>query len=186
MLVTMVPDSPDVERSPEGIRGAVQDRSSPICPQSAVTRRLADRASAAGASCWTRRCPAARRARLPARRSWWAAMPAIRSARAPIFQAMGKRVTHIGPSGQAARQVVQSDSGRDQSPGGQRGPRLRRQGRARSRQGPRRVVEPGREQLGVREFRPQDDQSRLEARVQSGCSRRTCASSAKPREIALR
>jgi 3-hydroxyisobutyrate dehydrogenase len=106
MVVTMVPDSPDVEQVAEGPggvfegagRGTIVADMSTISP--AVTRRLAERAAAAGASWLDAPVSGGEAGAIAGTLTIMVGGEAAAFDRAlPVFQAMGKRVTHIGPSG---------------------------------------------------------------------------------------
>jgi 3-hydroxyisobutyrate dehydrogenase-like beta-hydroxyacid dehydrogenase len=106
LIITMVPDSPDVEQVAEGpggvfegIRsGSIVADMSTISP--AVTRRLAERAAAAGASWLDAPVSGGEAGAIAGTLTIMVGGEAAAFARAlPAFEAMGKRVTHIGPSG---------------------------------------------------------------------------------------
>ena len=106
MIVTMVPDSPDVEQVAEGKGGVFEGASqgliiadmSTISP--AVTRRLASRATAAGAAWLDAPVSGGEAGAIAGTLTIMVGGDAAAFERAlPVFQAMGKRVTHIGPSG---------------------------------------------------------------------------------------
>jgi 2-hydroxy-3-oxopropionate reductase len=106
MIVTMVPDSPDVERVAEG-PGGVFESARPglivadmftISP--AVTRRLAGEAAEAGAFWLDAPVSGGEAGAIAGTLTIMVGGEAAAFERAlPVFQAMGKRVTHIGPSG---------------------------------------------------------------------------------------
>lgn len=106
MVVTMVPDSPDVEQVAEGPRGVFEGAGpglivadmSTISP--AVTRRLAHRAAAAGSFWLDAPVSGGEAGAIAGTLTIMVGGDAAAFERAhPVFQAMGKRVTHIGPSG---------------------------------------------------------------------------------------
>jgi 3-hydroxyisobutyrate dehydrogenase len=106
MVVTMVPDSPDVEEVAAGQHGVfegarpgliVADMST-ISP--AVTRRLAKQAASRGCSWLDAPVSGGEAGAIAGTLTIMVGGEADAFARAlPIFQGMGKRVTHIGPSG---------------------------------------------------------------------------------------
>ena len=106
VVITMVPDSPDVEQVAEGPRGVFEGAHrgliiadmSTISP--AVTRRLAHEAEARGCAWLDAPVSGGEAGAIAATLTIMVGGDAPVFARAlPIFQAMGKRVTHIGPSG---------------------------------------------------------------------------------------
>ena len=106
LVVTIVPDSPDVEQVAEGPGGVfegahpgliVADMST-ISPS--VTRRLAGRAAAAGGSWLDAPVSGGEAGAIAGTLTIMVGGDAAAFDRAlPVFQAMGKKVTHIGPSG---------------------------------------------------------------------------------------
>ena len=119
VIVTMVPDSPDVEAVTGGddgvfayaTPGALYVDMSTIRPDVAVAR---GRGRARGRAPRTRRArsAAARPARSRAAcRSWSAARPADFAAAKPVLDAVGKTIVHVGPAGsgqtvKAANQLI--------------------------------------------------------------------------------
>lgn len=106
VIVVIVPDSPDVEsvaEGPQGVlegarRGAIIVDMSTISP--AVTRRLASRAAASGVSWLDAPVSGGELGAIAGTLTIMVGGEAEAFARAlPVLQAMGKRVTHIGPSG---------------------------------------------------------------------------------------
>ena len=119
VVVSCLPDSPEVEEVHLGPAGTARGRG-PRCDRhrllddggrgGAADRRRSSRSSASPSS--TRRSPADRRERSKARSrsSSEATRPRSSGAR-PVFEAMGRRVTHLGPSGagqlgKAANQIL--------------------------------------------------------------------------------
>ena len=106
MVVTIVPDSPDVEQvaiGPGGVLsgarpGLIVADMSTISP--AVTRRLGERAASLGASWLDAPVSGGEAGAIAGTLTIMVGGDAAPFERAlPVFQAMGKRVTHIGPSG---------------------------------------------------------------------------------------
>jgi 3-hydroxyisobutyrate dehydrogenase len=106
MVVTMVPDSPDVEEVAAGQHGVFEGARpgliiadmSTISP--AVTRRLAKEAGARGCSWLDAPVSGGEAGAIAGTLTIMVGGDADAFARAlPVFQGMGKRVTHIGPSG---------------------------------------------------------------------------------------
>ena len=106
MVVTIVPDSPDVEQvaiGPDGVLsgarpGLIVADMSTISP--AVTRRLGERAASLGASWLDAPVSGGEAGAIAGTLTIMVGGDAAPFERAlPVFQAMGKRVTHIGPSG---------------------------------------------------------------------------------------
>jgi 3-hydroxyisobutyrate dehydrogenase len=106
MIVTMVPDSPDVEEVAAGQHGVFEGARpgliiadmSTISP--AVTRRLAKDASSRGCSWLDAPVSGGEAGAIAGTLTIMVGGDADAFARAlPVFQGMGKRVTHIGPSG---------------------------------------------------------------------------------------
>jgi 2-hydroxy-3-oxopropionate reductase len=106
LVITMVPDSPDVEQVAEGPRGVFEGAHagliiadmSTISP--AVTRRLASQAASRGCSWLDAPVSGGEAGAIAGTLTIMVGGDADAFARAlPVFQGMGKRVTHIGPSG---------------------------------------------------------------------------------------
>ena len=106
LVITMVPDSPDVELVAEGAQGVFEGARpgliigdmSTISP--AVTRRLAQQADARGCAWLDAPVSGGEAGAIAGTLTIMVGGEAAAFARAlPVFQAMGKRVTHIGPSG---------------------------------------------------------------------------------------
>jgi 2-hydroxy-3-oxopropionate reductase len=106
LMITMVPDSPDVELVAEGAQGVFEGARpgliigdmSTISP--AVTRRLAQQADARGCAWLDAPVSGGEAGAIAGTLTIMVGGEAAAFARAlPVFQAMGKRVTHIGPSG---------------------------------------------------------------------------------------
>jgi 3-hydroxyisobutyrate dehydrogenase len=106
MIVTIVPDSSDVEQVATGPGGVLEGATpglviadmSTISP--AVTRRLADRARASGAAWLDAPVSGGEAGAIAGTLTIMVGGDAAAFERArPAFEAMGKRVTHIGPSG---------------------------------------------------------------------------------------
>ena len=106
VLITMVPDSSDVEIVAEGPHGVFEGASrglviadmSTISP--AVTRHLADRAAAQGAAWLDAPVSGGEIGAINGSLTIMVGGDAAAFERArPVFEAMGKKVTHIGPSG---------------------------------------------------------------------------------------
>ena len=107
VVITMVPDAPEVEEVLLGEQGAVHGLEagalaidmSTIAPTAAPRDRPSGSPTTASPSS-TRPCPArGRRPRTARSRSWSAARPRTSSARVPLFEAMGERIVHVGPQG---------------------------------------------------------------------------------------
>ena len=106
LVITMVPDSSDVElvaRGPKGVfeglrTGAIVADMSTISPS--VTRALADDAASRGASWLDAPVSGGDSGAIAGTLTIMVGGDAAAFERArPVFQAMGKRITHIGPSG---------------------------------------------------------------------------------------
>lgn len=106
LVITMVPDSSDVEQvatSPDGVfagvhKGLIVADMSTISP--AVTRKLSAQAASLGASWLDAPVSGGEAGAIAGTLTIMVGGDAAAFERAlPVFQAMGKRVTHIGPSG---------------------------------------------------------------------------------------
>jgi 3-hydroxyisobutyrate dehydrogenase len=106
MVITMVPDSADVEQVAAGPGGVLEGARpglivadmSTISP--AVTRSLAERAAAAGAAWLDAPVSGGELGAIAGTMTIMVGGDAAAFERAlPVFQAMGKRVTHVGPTG---------------------------------------------------------------------------------------
>ena len=183
IIITMVPDTPDVESALFGDHGIADGLS-----QGQDRRRheldLADRdqgvrargSTSSAATTSTRRSRAARSARRPRRSPSWSAARRPRSRRCkPLFELMGKNITLVGGNGdgqtcKVANQIIVGAHHR----GGGRGAALRLQGGRRSGEGARGADGRLRELAHPRGARRAHDQAQLRSRASaSSCTRRT-------------